>query len=261
VAFNPGEFIAEPGREGGALVQFVDIEPLAGEPGKYLIRYDVFRTPDSEAETPQGEYIWDSNPPPDEKIEGLITVTGGGAAGEGTTPEEAVGGATAQAPGATEVGLTAGATPREVTVADLEPVIERTSPNLVEIRFDNNSFDYFRNADADSVASTVKTQVAKDPQTGETLGLRITGFSGDSPADRFDVRPGDILVSIDGQAVQSRSDAINIAQGIDPDTTRVPVVIDRNGRRITYNIDPTDPRTQRQGRHLGTASGESLVGN
>ena len=40
-----------------------------------------------------------------------------------------------------------------------------------------------------------------------------------TPADKFDVKPGDILVSINDQPVQSRSDAINIAQRIDPNST------------------------------------------
>ena len=64
------------------------------------------------------------------------------------------------------------------------------------------------------------------------------------------MKPGDILVSINDKPVQSRSDAINVVQQIDPNTDRVKVVVDRRGRLLTYNIDPRDPKTIRAGRAL-----------
>jgi len=52
-----------------------------------------------------------------------------------------------------------------------------------------------------------------------------------------DVQPGDVLVSINGQAVKSRDDAIHIMEGLDRNATTVEVVLDRRGKLITLNVD------------------------
>ena len=39
--------------------------------------------------------------------------------------------------------------------------------------------------------------------------------------------------------------AIRIARGIPPETARVNVVLDRDGERLTYEVDPRDPKTRR----------------
>ena len=47
--------------------------------------------------------------------------------------------------------------------------------------------------------------------------------------------------------MRRREDAIAIARTLDPDSEKlVKVVIDRNGRRITYRVDARDPRTKRK---------------
>jgi S1-C subfamily serine protease len=140
--------------------------------------------------------------------------------------------------------------PAGTKVEDVKPKIEWESYNKARIEFNQDTFDYFRSRDPDTVAKSVKTQVAKDKKTGKTLGLKITSMGPNSPAEKFDVRPGDILVSIDGKPVESRSDAVNIIQGMSKDVSRVTVVIDRNGRKITYVIDPRDPKTRRAARYL-----------
>ena len=43
---------------------------------------------------------------------------------------------------------------------------------------------------------------------------------------------------------------MNIVQGLNPNTKLVKVVVDRRGRLITFNIDPTDPKTRRAARAL-----------
>jgi hypothetical protein len=140
---------------------------------------------------------------------------------------------------------------------DLKPTItEEDAGARVRVEFDQKTYDYVRGKSVNDLAETVKTQPYVDRSTGKAMGLKITGFSGDSPAQRFDIKQGDILVAIDGQPVHSRGDVVNIIQRMSPDTSRVAVTIDRNGRQIVYQIDPRDPHTRRAAGHaagrLGT---------
>ncbi len=168
-------------------------------------------------------------------------VEGSGTKGEKTAPAKT-------ADGATVIDVTKQG--RDLTLRDLKPTIEVSKRNRNErtILFDRNSYDYFRGRKAKNIASTVKTNVAKD-KNGRVLGLRITGFAKDAPADVFDVRRGDILVSIAGQKVSSRSDAVRIAEHLDPKRI-VTVVIDRLGKLITYHVDPNDPKNRRKVRYF-----------
>jgi len=149
-----------------------------------------------------------------------------------------------------EVVDVAGASAENLTLQDLKPEIEYNPNNRNQraIKFDDNSYRYFRGKNAKSVAETVKTSIAKD-NNGNVIGLRITGFAENAPADVFDVRRGDILVSINGQKVTTRADAIRIAEGLSPEKL-VTVVIDRLGKLITYRVDPTDPKTRRNVRYF-----------
>ena len=149
-----------------------------------------------------------------------------------------------------EVVDVAGASADNLTLQDLKPEIEYNPSNRNQraIKFDDNSYRYFRGKNAKSVAETVKTSVAKDT-SGNVIGLRITGFAEDAPADVFDVRRGDILVSINGQKVASRADAIRLAESLSPEKL-VTVVIDRLGKLITYRVDPSDPKTRRSVRYF-----------
>ena len=45
------------------------------------------------------------------------------------------------------------------------------------------------------------------------------------------------------------SEKINIAQKLDPDKIAT-VVVDRNGRLLTYKVDPRDPHTKRRLRYF-----------
>ncbi len=149
-----------------------------------------------------------------------------------------------------EVVDVAGASAQNLTLQDLKPEIEYNPRNRNQraIKFDQNSYKYFRGKNAKSVAETVKTRIAKD-KNGKVLGLRITGFGKEAPADVFDVRRGDILVSINGQKITTRADAVRLAERLSPEKI-VTVVIDRNGKLITYRVDPSDPKTRRNIRYF-----------
>lgn len=187
--------------------------------------------------------------------DGLATPATEGAgdgAAEGSTDGEA-GAVPAEA--AAEDGPTvievARKSPDEITVEDMKPKIIENLDNRNEkaVAFDQNTYDFYRSKNAKSVASTVKTEIAKDKRTGRTLGLRITGLKQGSAAGAFQVKKGDILVSINGRKVESRSDAIRIVEGLDQKNL-VTVVIDRHGKLLTYKVDPSDPKTRRQVRYF-----------
>ena len=117
------------------------------------------------------------------------------------------------------------------------------------IEFDPITFDALRGQGIGALLKHVKTAPAVDPATGRTLGIRIVGHEARLPADRFDVRKGDILVSIAGQPVASRADVLRVAATLDPERL-VPVVIDRHGTLHTYRVDARDPRTKRAVRYF-----------
>lgn len=263
--FGIGDFVraspSEPGRF--KLTDVVEIRPRV-----YEVRYAVFGK-DPEQPEKEDVLIWDRSPkdeysdflrpadlePPAGAAAPADTgpgpVAGAGPGDAGT--DEKVDGAEGPAldePTETviEVGTSAA---EDLKLDDLRPTIhvDPSDRRRRAVEFDANTYDYFRRKNAKSIAETVKTAPAKDPDTGRILGLRITGFQADAPADVFDVRRGDILVSINGQKVTSRADAINIAKKLNPDSL-VTVVIDRNGRLVTYTVDPRDPRNKRKIRYF-----------
>ncbi len=137
----------------------------------------------------------------------------------------------------------------EIKISDLKPKFVRNTASRKDIEFDDATYRYFRGKNARSVMESVKTNVAKD-KSGKPYGVRIVD-AGSAPADVLDLKPNDVIVSINGQPVRSRSDIIRIAESLPETTTRVTVVVDRYGRKVTFNIDPRDPKTRRRaGQHL-----------
>lgn len=265
-AFGLGEFVRASRDEDGRF-RITDIVELRDR--VWEVRYDVFGDDAAKPER-QGKLVWDESqkgPPapflrpvgPEQPLAAKKSGDAEPAAGSGTAkPAEGEG---ASGESATENGEEEAAEPKvidagnkpaeDLTLTDLKPILHRDPRNSRRraIEFDRNTYRYFRGKKARTIAETVKTQVQKDPQTGRVLGLRITGFDENAPADVFDVRRGDILVSINGQKVNSRSEAISIGQKLDPDKL-VTVVIDRNGRLLTYKVDPRDPQTKRRVRYF-----------
>jgi len=246
--FKPGEWILEDKDTSPKAIKLVNIE--AGPGGTYVIVYDVYADAEDDPVS-RGRLTWGGDAPQDDDVLDRVRITPKHppVAEEGMASEEAAIGGTAGRT-APVVGTT---TPEPLPVArkadEVKATVEWENRSRATVTFDRKTRDYFKGKDAKSVMKTVKTQVAKDA-SGRTLGLQITGLGKDSPAQKFDVRKGDILVSIDGKPVESRSDAVNIIQGMDKNITRVTVVIDRNGRKITYIIDPQDTQTQRSARYL-----------
>ncbi len=241
--FSPGEFIHDGGGEPRGGIKLVDVKRKRGRERLFEFHYEVYDDPDGEP-VKKGVYLYDAAIELPSGLAGKVKVArvGGAAApgGDGTPIE-----------GRTESGVTGGVDlgPEPVIAPEQEPMVVYETPELARVEVDQPTFDWLRKSDADTLAKSVSTQVARDEQ-GQVIGLVITGIAAETPADRFDVKPKDILVSIDDQPVKSRSDAINALQRIDPNTSRVKVVISRRGRLITFNVDPRDPKTRRAARTL-----------
>jgi len=250
-AFSPGEFIhggkgPKPPRGG---IKLHDVKRVPGVERTFHLLYGVYDDPDGEP-LKTGVYTYEAKYDVPQDVADRVR--------GGTTRPAASAAAPAAGPGAP-----AGPTEGSVSVVGEEPVapepyvapddaeemVKWESPTKANVEVDQPTWDWLRKSDPDTVAGSVKTQVARDEQ-GRVIGLQITGLSADTPADRFDVKPGDILVSINDQPVKSRSDAMNIVQGLDPNTRLVKVVVDRRGRLVTFNIDPRDPKTRRAARAL-----------
>lgn len=129
------------------------------------------------------------------------------------------------------------------------PTITKVDRSRRVVEFDDNSHRYFQGKNAKRIAETLKTSPVVDKKTGRKIGLRITGWEKDAPADVFDVKRGDILISINGQKVLSRSDAVRIIEKLSPENL-VTVVVERNTRLITYKVDPRDPKNKRKVRYF-----------
>ncbi len=269
--FRPGQFLIQPGKETGN-IRFANVTPMGG--GLYELTYEVYDEGHKIDDEPRGEpsssgrYEYNGRAALDKALQDRIQLPPSAA--------EAAAAAAAAAAGAAEEAGAAANGPRTAVVpgtpgvvdapgvdpdATEPPAVEDIKPTLTwederrtraRIEFDQTTYDYMRSRDAQSIAKTVKTQVLKDGQ-GKTVGLQFTGVDETSPASKFGIQRGDILVSIDGRAVGSRDDAVNIIQGMDPNVSSVTIVIRRLGKDLTYVIDPRDPKLRRDARYLENA--------
>jgi hypothetical protein len=241
-AFSPGEFVSTE-EEPTTGILLIDVERVPDQERAYDLHYAVVEKPEADP-TKTGVYRYDGSIPPNAKVDPFVRIIPArGAAGEaGDDEARAEPGVAGPGPG----GQPGGNTPMP---ASTEKMVTWETSNRARVEVDQATYEWLRGTDKDALAQSVSTQVARDDQ-GRVIGLQITGLSAETPADRFDVKKGDILVSINDQPVKTRADALNIVQGLDENTSRVKVVIDRRGRLLTFNIDPRDPRTRRAGRYL-----------
>ncbi|MEA2317591.1 MAG: hypothetical protein QOD44_1780 [Solirubrobacteraceae bacterium] len=66
-------------------------------------------------------------------------------------------------------------------------------------------------------------------------GVLVSSVEKGGPADKAGIRPGDIIVSVDGQPTPSTDDLSTVLAGLKPGR-RVPVVVVRNGGRTTVTV-------------------------
>ena len=134
-----------------------------------------------------------------------------------------------------------------IALAQAAPEVIPFGPRRRALAFTRATYAYVRSKQARALIASVKTSVAT--RDGRPIGLRITGFGKDLNAQMFRVRKGDILVSINGISVSDRAAALALVQKL-PAHEWVTVVLNRNGKLLTYRVDPSDPRTRRQARYF-----------
>ncbi|HVG93605.1 MAG TPA: PDZ domain-containing protein [Planctomycetota bacterium] len=247
-AFAPGDRIDDKDADAGSSKDVVvAVGPKPRVPGLYLVSIDMAEPyPD-----PKFRIAYDIVAEGDggtQRTEVVLSLKQAAATGTDVIRESAPAGVAGK--GGTGSAAVAGARPAPSVAPNTPPPLDQVQ---IEVRqeqdqsrsvvFDDAAYDHFRYSDPDRLIADVKTEDAKD-EKGDPKGVRLTGVPQGSLAGKFDVRPGDILKSINGKPVRSRAEAIDVVKGLPKDTTMVSVVIERDGRDILYNVDPRDPKTR-----------------
>ncbi len=252
--FNIGKFVKTQA-DGFDRFKLVSAEQV--ESGYYKVHYEVY---DRGKEEPVNKLILEYDRRPKVDPEGGV-IRAKPKPAPAPTPEATPGGTPVATgpdgpgPKGPEVVVIGGGDPQsvpEVRIEDLKPEVVRRSANVIDINFDDNSANYFKGRTAEKLVESVKTRVRELP--GGQSGVEIMD-SGEAPIDKFNIKRGDVIVSINGMMTPDRESIIRVAKSIPETTTRVSIVVDRNGRKLTFNVDPRDPKTRRRAAQIG---GDSL---
>lgn len=222
-SFRVGEVIPEGGK-----FRVVDVVPIVeGDETRYRFVYETVEGKDG------------AEPRRDEHVFGISTAKPSGAARIVELDAQGNPIAPAPAPRAPGEAPTAdpAATAAPVKVAG-RVAREKLGANQQGFYFDDRaSYDRFSRDSVEKILETVKTETALD-DAGRPRGIKITA---PGLGEEFDVKPGDVVISVDGKPVHSRNDVVEIVKKLPKDTATVAVVIERNGRPLTYQVDPRDP--------------------
>lgn len=90
---------------------------------------------------------------------------------------------------------------------------------------------------------------AKAWGVADGIGALVSGVTGDGPAGRAGMEPGDVVVEYNGQPVESNESLIAMVIGTKPGTT-VPIVVMRDHKRVTLKVtvDELDLESEMAGR-------------
>ena len=91
----------------------------------------------------------------------------------------------------------------------------------------------------------ITPEIAKGFGLEETSGALVADVVKDGPADKAGIKRGDVIVSLDGQAVDSANTLKNLAAQVEVKKT-VPVVIIRDGKEQTLQVRMGEQPTQEQ---------------
>lgn len=251
--FNIGDFVKKTKDEPD---RFQLTKATLPEPDLYKIEYAVFEDGKPIESEETAAVVWDNrkelptdgvirivpDPAKQAAADAAKKAAGDAAPGPGPGPGEP-----AEAQPA-EVVVIGGKSGLELEVEDLKPEIKVVNTRLREVRFDDNSFKYFKARDTKKMVESVKTREVDLP--GGKKGVAIID-PGEAPAGVFDIRRGDVVISVNGQPTPDRASIIRVAEAIPETATRITIVVDRNGRQITFNVDPRDPKTRRKAAQYG----------
>jgi hypothetical protein len=237
--FEVGEFV-KAGKNEPDRFKMTALLPNPESP-KWKIVFDVYDDPKKDPVKKDQVFAFEIAPKPGKTIIKTSSPAGTLADGVGGKPTAAAGTGPNPNPGAAP-------TPSEVSVVGTSSRLTVTKAgNNVHVEFlDDDAYGKFRSSDPDKLLEAVKTTEVKD-EKGNVRGLQVDNIDAGSLASEFNVQRGDVLLSINGQVVHSRADAMNIAKSLPKDTKSVNVVIERNGRQIVYDIDPRDPKLRGAG--------------
>lgn len=237
--FKVGQFIVQKGQPGR--FKLVDVVRL--EPGKarWNLLYEVYDDPKGKPVS-SGQLLYDAEPKP--RADGPIRIQRKPEPGTGSAPAAAAGAAPGPAAGAApgSVTVVGGEAPAPGAAREWKPTVRDLGRGRRRIELDEDAYAALGDKSVEKLIEEVRTEPFNE---GGVRGLRVFPQGAGAIADKFDVRRGDVLVSINGQPVASRDDAIRIARGIPRDTPSVSVVLDRDGERLTYEVDPRDPKVRR----------------
>lgn len=252
--FSPGEFIVQ--KDQRERFRLTDVVPVDDSGVRYRLLYEVYDDPKGQPVS-KGELVFDNMPkdsrdilqmPGETKPAPAPAPASAGSSG-GAQPSAApavVGprtGYTEVGPGQPEGASSSG------TSKEWRARVEATSSNRRRMQFDSGAYEFLRGKNVDQVLENVRTE---EYNKGGVQGVQMFPVGEAGLAERFDVRRGDILIAINGQPVKTRADAIRVAQALPKDTKLVTVEIDRDGKRLFYDIDPSDPKARREAAGLAT---------
>jgi S1-C subfamily serine protease len=84
---------------------------------------------------------------------------------------------------------------------------------------------------------TLTPEMASNLDLNVNKGVLVAGVLQSGPASRAGIRPGDVMLSIDKQDIQSVRDLLNIVSALAPGAT-TDVAIWRNGQQLALSIKP-----------------------
>ena len=108
--------------------------------------------------------------------------------------------------------------------------LERTTrigPGIYQIGTEDQK--YFEANYQEELTRNVHTARHQDPRSGKYDGIEITGVSAGSAAAAHGAQEGDVIKSINGQAVTSVSEAIHYVKTHSDQTTTWEVVVESKG--------------------------------
>jgi len=80
-------------------------------------------------------------------------------------------------------------------------------------------------------AQDMSPEIAQSLRISDQQGALITGVLQGGPADKAGIKPGDVLLSIDGHEVVNGSEMLNLIAALKPDS-RVNIKLEHNGKKI-----------------------------
>jgi hypothetical protein len=108
--------------------------------------------------------------------------------------------------------------------------------------------DYLRD-NYQEILKDARTKSYVDPGSNRQRGIQVLSIARGSAANRFGIRPDDVILSINGRPVTRQAQAVNVVkEELRQNKNVIEVKLLRNGETITKTYDTRDPATRRAAR-------------